>query len=61
LIEYRFKQAKDTLEEVEILINNRFWTTAINRIYYSCYYAVSSLLLNIDIKPQSHSGARQMF
>jgi uncharacterized protein (UPF0332 family) len=61
IISYRIKRAKETLQEVHLLVDNKLWTTAINRLYYTCYYAVSALLLKHDIKAQSHSGTRQMF
>lgn len=32
-----------------------------NRLYYSCFYAVIALLADQDIEVLSHSGARQMF
>lgn len=61
IISYRIKRAQETLEEVQLHIDNRLWTTAVNRLYYACYYAVSALLIKHDIKPLSHSGTRQMF
>ena len=61
IISYRIKKAYSTIEEVEVHIENQFWTTAINRLYYACFYAVSALLLKNDINTQSHSGTRQMF
>jgi uncharacterized protein (UPF0332 family) len=33
----------------------------VNRLYYSCFYAVIALLADQEIEVQSHSGARQMF
>lgn len=45
LVEYRFSKAKKTLEEVDLHIENELWNTAVNRLYYACYYAVSALLL----------------
>lgn len=42
-------------------IENELWNTAVNRLYYACYYAVSALLLTQNIKIKSHKGARQMF
>ena len=34
--------------------------TAINRLYYACYYAVIALLIDSDIRTQTHNGVRQM-
>jgi uncharacterized protein (UPF0332 family) len=61
LVNYRISRAKETLQEIEILIQNELWNTSINRLYYACYYAVIALLANNDIKAQTHAGVRQMF
>ncbi|MFC2126695.1 HEPN domain-containing protein [Bacteroidota bacterium] len=61
LIHYRLNRAKDTLKEVDIHISNELWNTAINRLYYACYYAVIALLVKHKISSQSHAGVRKMF
>ncbi len=61
LIKYRIEKALQTIAEVEVLLQNNLWNTAINRLYYSCFYAVTALLLFHDIKAQTHSGVKQMF
>lgn len=61
LIRYRFKKAQDTLLEVDVLIRNNLWNTAINRLYYASYYAIIALLVKGNISVQTHSGVRQMF
>jgi uncharacterized protein (UPF0332 family) len=58
---YRIKRAKETIEEVQVHIENRFWNTAIIRMYYACFYAVSALLAKDMIEVSSHSGVRQKF
>jgi len=60
LVKYRLQKAKDTLQEIDTHIENKFWNTAINRLYYACYYAVSGLLLKHKINSQTHAGVRQM-
>ncbi len=42
-------------------IDNQLWNTAVNRIYYACFYAVTALMLHYNINAQTHSGIRQMF
>ncbi len=61
LVKYRLSRAKDTLKEVDLHVSNKLWNTAINRLYYSCYYAVIALLVNKGINAQTHAGVRQMF
>ena len=58
---YRIQKSKETIAEVEIQIKNEFWNTAINRMYYACFYAVSALLVKNEIETSSHTGVRQQF
>ncbi|OFX54742.1 MAG: hypothetical protein A2046_04890 [Bacteroidetes bacterium GWA2_30_7] len=60
-INYRLNRAKETILEVEVLIENKFWNTAINRMYYSCFYVVGAILVKNKIDVSSHSGSRQKF
>lgn len=58
---YRINRSKDTLREIDLHIENKLWNTAVNRLYYACYYAVSALLVKNNIEAQTHGGTRQMF
>ncbi|HBL74164.1 MAG: hypothetical protein A2W90_17580 [Bacteroidetes bacterium GWF2_42_66] len=60
-IKYRIKRAKEAIDEVRVHIENKFWNTAINRMYYACFYAVSALLAKDKCEVSSHSGVRQKF
>ena len=60
-IVYRLQRAKETIREVEIHIQNEFWNTAVNRMYYACFYAVGALLIKHGVKTSRHEGARQKF
>ena len=60
-LKYRIGRANETIDEVRIHIENKFWNTAINRMYYACFYAVSALLAKDKIEVLSHSGVRQKF
>ena len=59
LVSIRLQNAKETLDEVPVHIENGFWNTATNRMYYACYYAVAALLLKNGISVKTHSGVRQ--
>jgi len=61
LVEYRINRAKATFDEVHLHVSNELWNTAVNRLYYSCYYAVIALLISRKISTQTHAGVRQMF
>ena len=61
MIRYRLARAKDTYEDAEILAEREKWNSTINRLYYSAYYAVMALLLDSDLKPTTHNGAKSNF
>lgn len=61
LVNYRYSRAQETLAEIPILRADRLYNTAINRLYYACYFAVSALLSKNRINSSTHAGVRQMF
>jgi len=61
LVNYRLGKAKETLADIDTLLQNEMWNMAVNRLYYSCFYAVTALLANIDVFTKTHTGTRQMF
>jgi uncharacterized protein (UPF0332 family) len=61
LIKYRISGSLEMLVEAETMIKNGFWNADVNRIYYSCYYIVSALLLKKSVETNSQKGIRQMF
>lgn len=60
-IDYRIKTAKVTLEAARSLVENGHWNSVINRLYYTCFYAISALLYKYDINARSHSGLKHQF
>jgi uncharacterized protein (UPF0332 family) len=58
LISYRFQRSKESFSDAELLASNGRWNSAINRLYYSAYYAVTALLLKNDMNPTTHNGAK---
>ncbi len=60
-VKYRIARAKETIKEVQTHIDNNFWNTAINRMYYACFYAVGALLVRHNINVSTHAGVRQKF
>jgi uncharacterized protein (UPF0332 family) len=60
-IKYRFHRSEESLDEALILAKNGSWNTVVNRLYYSCFYAVISLLLKNNIETQTHDGVRTQF
>jgi uncharacterized protein (UPF0332 family) len=60
LIAYRIENSMQTLEEIPTHISNGYLKTAINRMYYACFYMVTALLIKNNISVYTHAGVRQM-
>ena len=60
-IRYRFQRAEDSFDDALLLAENERWNTVVNRLYYSCFYAVVAILLKNNIETQTHNGTRTQF
>lgn len=50
LINYRLKQAKETIDEIEKMIDAKFsGRSIINRTYYAMFYAIVALFIKYKI------------
>lgn len=45
LINYRLERANESIKAAELMLENEMYIPAINRIYYSMFYAVQALLI----------------
>ena len=61
LVQYRLDRALEALAEAVLLLDSGHANTAVNRLYYACFYAVSALLLTKGLTATSHSGLRTPF
>jgi uncharacterized protein (UPF0332 family) len=61
LVNYKLERAKETVAEISVLIANKLWRNAANRLYYSCFYAVSALLLKHGYIAHTHKGTKVLF
>ncbi len=61
LVRYRISRAYETLEDAHILAAQNRWNSAINRLYYAAYYAVIALLIQNNLYPSTHTGAKSNF
>ena len=59
IVRYRLENALNTLAEVKSHRDNGFYNTAVNRMYYACYYAASAALIAYHVEAKSHEGVRQ--
>lgn len=61
LIDYRLREAKEAREEAAILLERGKCRGALNRVYYSMFYAVLALLASRQFTTSKHSGAISLF
>lgn len=60
LISYRLQRAGETLVEADYNAKGAYFNAAVNRLYYSCYYAASALMLSHNLDSSSHKGIKTM-
>lgn len=60
LISYRIERAFETLDEADYNAKGGYYNAAVNRLYYSCYYAASALMLANNLQSSSHHGIKTM-
>ena len=60
-IRYRRAKSREAYENACLLAVNGAWNAAINRLYYSCFYMTTALLLRYDVRAQTHSGVKSEF
>lgn len=58
---YRLEKAWKTMHDAEILAHEGSWNSAMNRVYYACFYAVLALLSKQNIKTRTHAGVKTQF
>lgn len=59
-VRLKIEKANSLLAEIDVLVHYKFYSTAINRIYYACFHATKAVLLTKDIIPKTHSGVVAM-
>lgn len=47
IVFYRMTSAKRLLKEIEDHIRQGYYNTAVNRMYYACFYAVIKMVLRV--------------
>lgn len=55
LIRYRLDQAKQTINEVDKLIETELLNVAVNRVYYGIFYALTALALKFEFRSSKHA------
>lgn len=58
LIRYRMDRSKEALSAARLMYEKSHYNDAVNRLYYSCFYAVIALLATEGTHPRKHTAAR---
>lgn len=53
---YRLDKAVETYHAAQVLYEAECWNSVINRLYYSCFYAASALLMHNHLSAKTHAG-----
>ncbi|OQY59303.1 MAG: HEPN domain-containing protein [Desulfobacteraceae bacterium 4572_88] len=61
LVKYRLERAKETVEDAKLLAKVGHWNPCVNRLCYSCFYAVTALLIQHGLSSSKHTGVRSLF
>lgn len=61
LVKYRLQRAFETYEDALLLAGSKKWNSAMNRLYYASFYAVSALVLLENQTAYSHNGVKIFF
>ena len=60
-VNYKINKAQDAVKIAQMLYDNGFYQDALSKIYYAAFYAVSSLMRNLNLNPKTHLGAKALF
>lgn len=61
LIRYRIDEARDTLDDIQLLLTHGRLRAAANRIYYAAFYAALAALLTKGLQFSKHSAVITFF
>lgn len=61
LIGYWFEKSQESLDAARDELKAGRISFSVNRIYYACFYAVSAILLQEELRFKKHSGVRAAF
>ena len=60
-VKYRIEKAYQTYEAAKVLSENGFWNSAVNRLYYTLFFAANALLVLKGIETKRHATLKSQF
>ena len=61
LVKYRLERANESIKAAQLLFENKLFTPAMNRIYYSMFYSVQALLVLNEKAFSKHGQVKGYF
>ena len=61
LINYRLERASESIKAAELMLENKMYIPAMNRIYYSMFYSVQALLILKESAFSKHGQVKGFF
>ena len=61
LVKYRLERANESIKAAQLLFENKLFTSAMNRIYYSMFYSVQALLVLKEKAFSKHGEVKGYF
>ena len=61
LISNKIRRSRETWIEAKGIMESKYWYASANRMYYSCYYMVSALLMKHGHSAHTHGGVIGLF
>jgi hypothetical protein len=59
-VRYRLVQARETLTAAQLLFENGLLRSAVNRLYYACFYVAEALLRTEGMHATTHRGVMSL-
>ena len=57
MVELEIERAEKITKQFEVLREQQYWDTLVNRLYYAAFHAVSALLIHNGMRVHTHRGA----
>lgn len=61
MVELELERADKIMLQFPTLVEQKYWDTLINRMYYAAFHAVSALLIHNAMRVHTHKGALIVF
>ena len=60
-IKLRKESSERTFQAAELLFADNYYNSAVNRLYYACFYIINALFVSTGYSAKTHSGNKTVF